>query len=327
MREAHVAAHLLERLVAVRVHPALHLEAQRAQVPGTVLEQRRDHLHRARARHHRLDGVEPGVHAARDRQRNPHHRRDDGEKAQAQQQLGGVGEVQRRRGLQVHGVDVRLVEAVEEHQPVGARPLQLEGEVRQRGEERRQLHRHRNVQPALHRAHQVERAPLDREAALGGVDGKVIDVELQRVGAGHLHLPRVVEPARGGDAVQGADHRDVHRFDDAAQLIQVLVRPQRKFVRPGKVGERLGRGFRVRLAGADVSGHLAGDLLLEERAHDDGGGASVLELPDLVEAVGERRGARHQRRIELESQVRSGQVHVVSYLASAAGAAPFSSCW
>ena len=60
------------------------------------------------------------MHAAGCRQRNPHRRRDDGEPAQAQEQLGRVGQLQRRFRLQVLHVDVRLVEAVEEHQTVGA---------------------------------------------------------------------------------------------------------------------------------------------------------------------------------------------------------------
>ena len=51
----------------------------------------------------------------------------------------------RRRRLERLEVDVGLVEAVEEHQAVGAERVELVGEVREGGEERRQLHRHRDA--------------------------------------------------------------------------------------------------------------------------------------------------------------------------------------
>ena len=93
-----------------------------------------------------------------------------------------------RLRLQVLGVNIGLVEAVEEHDPIGARLLQLPGEVRERGEEGRELHGDRDLQRRFHRAHDVERAALDRGAFLGRIGGKVVDVQLERVGAGLLDL-------------------------------------------------------------------------------------------------------------------------------------------
>ena len=54
--------------------------------------------------------------------------------------------MQRARYVQLLHVDVGLVEAVEQHQPVGAGAVELAGEVGEGGEERRQFDGDRNFQ-------------------------------------------------------------------------------------------------------------------------------------------------------------------------------------
>ena len=61
-------------------------------------------------------------------------------------------------------VDVRLVEAVEQHQAVGAGLVEALGHVGEVGEERAELHRHRDGDRGLHRLEDVEVGLLD----LGG---------------------------------------------------------------------------------------------------------------------------------------------------------------
>ncbi len=76
--------------------------------------------------------------------------------------------------------------------------------------------------------------------------------------------------------------------------------------------------------GVDEGRHLLpGDLLLEDRVHDDGGGAGVLELADGVEVVDEGRGARHQGVGQLEAEVGRAEVHVFPppYFFAVAGSA------
>src|SRR6187549_2563971 len=53
------------------------------------------------------------------------------------------------------------------------------------------------------------------------------------------------------------------------------------------------------------------DLLLEEREHDHGGGAVVLEPSDGVEALGKWRRRRHEGVLERQAHVAGGQVHSV----------------
>ena len=48
---------------------------------------------------------------------------------------------------------------------------------------------------------------------------------------------------------------------------------------------------------------LAGDLLFEQRAQNDGRGAGVFELPDAVEVVGSGDAARHQRMRQLHPEI------------------------
>ena len=112
------------------LEPARQLGPHDREVLGAVAQQRRHHLHRVGARHHRLEGVEAGVDAAAGRERGPHAAVQDREPAQPEQQLGGVGEVERRHDLERLGVDVGLVEAVEEDEAVGAERVERVRQVR-----------------------------------------------------------------------------------------------------------------------------------------------------------------------------------------------------
>ena len=92
-----------------------------------MLEQRGGHHGDLGARHHRLQHVLRGVDAAGDRQVGPDVAVEDRDPVQAQEQLvaGSTGSAWRH--LQLVEVEVRLVEAVEEHQPVRAGVVQVGG--------------------------------------------------------------------------------------------------------------------------------------------------------------------------------------------------------
>ena len=93
---------------------------------------------------------------------------------------------------------------------------------------------------------------------------------------------------------------------------EVLLRAHHEPIRAREVAE----GFRERLPMAvemqEAADLLAGDLLGEQRAQHDGGGARILEAPHRVEVVRERRGARDERMCELQTQVCGREVHDAS---------------
>ena len=66
--------------------------------------------------------------------------------AEAQRQLRGIRQRQRANHLELVDVDVDAVEAREQHEPVGAGRVELLGEMREGGEERRELDGDRNAQ-------------------------------------------------------------------------------------------------------------------------------------------------------------------------------------
>ncbi len=115
--------------------------------------------------------------------------------AQAQRQLGRVGQRQRADHLELVDVDVDAMEAREQHQPVGAGRVERLGEVREGREERRELDRDRNPQAALHLADDLDRLPFDLGGARAHVAGGVVEVQLEAVRAGLLEQLRVAEPA------------------------------------------------------------------------------------------------------------------------------------
>ena len=101
-----------------------------------------------------------------------------------------------RIDLELLDVDVGLVKAVEQDQPVGAGLVELTGEMGEGGEERRQLDGDRDRDAALHLAHDVDGLALDLGGAHRHVAGGVIEVQLEAVGAGLLDQARVGRSSR-----------------------------------------------------------------------------------------------------------------------------------
>jgi hypothetical protein len=123
----------------------------------------------------------------------------------------GVAQDQVGHHFQRFQVEIGLVEAIEKHQAVAPAASSF-GHVRHRAEVRAELHGHGDMPTAAFTALSPDRciaAPPVRRTSPGHRD--VVDVQLQRVGAGLLHLVwRSFEPAAHGRAVQAGDHRDIH---------------------------------------------------------------------------------------------------------------------
>ena len=99
------------------------------------------------------------------------------------------------KGIQI---DVRLEEAVEEHQPVGPASDQAVGHVGHGAEIRSDLHGQGNGNRLLYRGDQVEILCFDFPAVIVRIGGDVIDVQFQGVGPGVLHHFGVANPAALG---------------------------------------------------------------------------------------------------------------------------------
>ena len=136
-----------------------------------------------------------------------------------------------------------MVEAVEQDQPIGAGAVELAREVGEDGEEWRELDGHRNVHVRFTSRTVSTACALDLGAGRLRVGRELVEVQLQRVRAGLLHQPRIVEPAAGvaplSDAITGMRDRFLH----PPQVIQVLVGPERERVG----GRKVARGFGERV--------------------------------------------------------------------------------
>ena len=115
MREAHAVADLIDRFVSVLVAPALDAVANSPKVSNTVLQQRRHHLDRVRAGHDRLHRIDRLMHpsgyrerAAIDADRIASQRRRSSSSSESI-----VAATARCRDV---GIDVSLVETIEEHE-------------------------------------------------------------------------------------------------------------------------------------------------------------------------------------------------------------------
>ena len=216
------------------------------------------------------------------------------------------------------GVDVGLQEPVEQHERVRARLVEPQRHLAGRAEVRAQLDRHRHADRVLDPRQDVDVPLLDVAARDARVAGEVVDVQLDRGGAGVLHRPGVVGPAAGRDAVEAADHRDVDGGGGALEQAQVAARAGLVLGGGREVGERLGEALGAGVDQPRVLGRLAAQLLLEERVEDDRADAGVGEPPHAVHGLRERGRRRDERVAQREAHVVGREVHQPSLRASAA---------
>ena len=216
------------------------------------------------------------------------------------------------------GIDVGLVEPVEEHEALRSRLVELGHKLSERRIKGRQFHRHRDTDDPHHFAHHLDGLALDRLRTQGQVEGHPVQIELQGVGAGMLHELRVLEPSSGSGAIERRDDGNRHRHLHPPQVLEVFIRPEHEGLRRREVGQGLGEGLLVRLR-LECDHLLALDLLLEEGSQNDGGSARVLQPAHRIDGVREGRGPGDERVRQLEAQVTGGQVH---HSASTAGFSP-----
>ena len=195
----------------------------------------------------------------------------------------------------VRGVDVRLVEAVEQDDPVGSGRIQLPRDVAERREEWGNFHGEGNFHQLLQLADGGRQLVLDRRARDAQIGDHLIEVQFQRVGAGLFDDTGEGQPRRTGRAVERRDDRDAHGPLHATDVLGVRVGGERVVVGAGKMREGAGPfGVqRVPLMDAPRAGQR--DLLLEQRRDHDRGAPAVLEPLDRVEIEAERRRAGDER--------------------------------
>ena len=113
-----------------------------------------------------------------------------------------------RDDLEIVQIEVRLVEAVEQHQRVGAGLVEAARDVGGGAEDMAELDRDRDADARLDLPHQVHVLLLHVLAGHVRVGGDVVDVQLQRIGAGFLESARVAVQPPGGDPVEAGDDRN-----------------------------------------------------------------------------------------------------------------------
>ena len=133
----------------------------------------------------------------------------DGDPAQGQPQLPGLAQLDPGDDVERLEVEVGLVEAVEQHQPVGAGVDDLLREVGHRRVVGAELHGQRDRATAERTAPTISRSSCSTSCGRPRrIGGHPVEVELERIGAGVLQQPGVARPSRRGGGVQAGDDRD-----------------------------------------------------------------------------------------------------------------------
>ena len=204
-------------------------------------------------------------------------------------------EVHFRQDRELLGIDVRLQEAIEQHQRVRPGLVEAQHHLAGRAEVGTQLDRDRHADGGLDVLQDIDVTLFDLAAGDLGITGEVVDVQLDRGGAGVLHRAGVFRPPFRGDAVEARDHGNVDGRDGALQQDQVTTGAAVLFDHGGEVVQRLGKALGRLLDEPDGSRRLLSQLLLEQREHDDRPDAAVRQPLYAVEGVRQRRWGRHQR--------------------------------
>ena len=190
------------------------------------------------------------------------------------------------RGLHhLVNVNVRLVEAVEQHHGVSPIGLQLVDEGHGIGEVVAQLHDDGDGDGALHVAQNVDVALLEAAVSVLGIGLQGQDVYLQGIGPGGFYLSGKVNPVVVAVAVDAGDDGDgaclLAFLDEVEILVQLVL---------ADVGGQVFAAFGIHVQVALVV-YLHHDLLLEERLEHDGACARFVQLAVLGGVVGEARAA------------------------------------
>ena len=303
MRLAHAAAHLADRNILALGHPALQVVQDFTDALGAVGQQfAGQHRHRCPG-HQTLDRVEMVVHTGRQTQVGGHPLVQDRDPAQRQAQLIRAAQHQVRHDLVIVQVEVGLIEAVEQHQGIRARVGQPLGHIAHRAEVRAELDRHRNGDRAFDMKERVDVAPLDLLGADLRIGRDVVDVQLERVCAGLLDAPGVIDPGPVRHAIQAGDDGNMGGFLGLVNELQVVIGAG--VIRPHL--REVGRRFIEALGPVahEVIERVAFllDLFLEQGGQDDGRRAGILEPLDPIQIARQRRSRRHQRVGQLQAHV------------------------
>jgi hypothetical protein len=166
-----------------------------------------------------------------------------------------------------------------------------------------ELDRDRDTDARLDVSYPVHVPPLHLLARQVRMGGDVVDVQLERVGACLLDLPRVTGPAAGGDSVEAADDRDSDGGLGPPDVLEIRVRTDLVALHVRQVGHCLRVALRaVREIPVELRA-LHRDLLLEERVQHYRRRPRVLHAADVVQDLAQRPRRAHERIRERQPEI------------------------
>ena len=121
--------------------------------------------------------------------------------AQRQTHFVGAAQDQIWHYFQCFQVNIRLIETVEEDQRIGAGCAEAGRHIGKGAKVRTNLHRHRNRNTRLDIAYNIQIGLFHRRTIQCRIDGDIINIEFQPIGAGLLHQFGIFDPTAGRDAI------------------------------------------------------------------------------------------------------------------------------
>ena len=236
-----------------------------------------------------------------------------------------MGGAEQQVGPQLQGFDVEigLVKAVEEHQPIGSGRHQSGRQGAEVGEKGAEFHRQRQGHLGAHLGDDLLHLGLDRGAAEAGIGGNGINIQFDRLGAGLLDLAGQLHPAAGPKAIEAGDHRHPQPGPGLADQIEIGLGTAVAEGPFRQVAEGLGIAVATSDGVAVQLQLVALDLLFKQGMEHDRAGPGQLERLELGQAFAQgRRRPHHQRVAQLQAQVGGGEIDAGHGFTSWPGLAP-----
>jgi len=160
--------------------------------------------------------------------------------------------------------------------------------MRQGGQERRKLDRYRDVHLLADFLDKADVILFDLVRVKPRVGHQRVDIELERVSSGCLHVFRQAHPAAGGHPVQAGNDGDFNALLDFLQLGDIPVSDTFNSTRFHQICLRFGLAFGAFVQEIIKFQALVRDFFLKEGVHHQGANAAVLQLFDDVKLQSKR---------------------------------------
>ena len=208
----------------------------------------------------------------------------------------------------IQQVDIGVVKTVKQGHARGPGFPQLADEVAEGRKVRTELDRDGQTDPGADLAQDLHVAGFDLGAGLREIRRHIVNIQLQRIAASRFHIPGVFQPAGHRYAVETADHWNGETAFEIEDFFQVFIEVVAISCRFGQETVGLAETDALEIQKAMHPLLIFPQRFLEQRRHDDGRRALILQASGAIGLARQGAGGDDQRIIQFQAQIAAAQI-------------------